>query len=233
MEKIPDTSAIEVCAGNAERMQGKNKILLPLGDTTVIGQTLRAFEQCKRIAEIIIVARPHDHAAIEESARQCHIKKLRTIVAGGTTRQESVFCGLREIAKETTMLAIHDGARPLVRPAHIAQVIQDAAVFGAATLGVPVKDTIKVVQDHLIVDTPYRPHLFITQTPQVFKRALYFEAVTFAKAHQLDYTDDCQLAEAMGYKIYMTEGDYTNIKITTPEDISIAKTLLAHQKESL
>lgn len=129
------------------------------------------------------------------------------------------------------MLAIHDGARPLVLPAQIAQVIQDASVFGGATLGVPVKDTIKVVNDNLIVDTPYRPHLYITQTPQVFKRQLYFEAVTFAREHGLDFTDDCQLVEAINHKIYMTTGDYTNLKITTPEDIAIAEILLKRREK--
>lgn len=108
--------------------------------------------------------------------------------------------------KGTTMIAVHDGARPLVKTEQIAQVIQDASVFGGATLGVPVKDTIKVVNDRLIVDTPYRPHLYITQTPQVFKRQLYFEAVTFAEEHALDFTDDCQLIEAINCKVYMTEG---------------------------
>ena len=205
MSQVQDTSVILVCAGNATRMQGKNKILLPLGDTNVIGMSMRAFEACPRVAEIIVVAR--------------------------STRQESVMCGLRALSKGTTMIAVHDGARPLVKPEHIAQVIRDASVFGGATLGVPVKDTIKVVNDHLIVDTPYRPHLFITQTPQVFKRQLYFEAVTFAEEHALDFTDDCQLIEAINCKVYMTEGDYTNIKITTPEDIAIAEILLARQKE--
>ena len=193
MSQVQDTSVILVCAGNATRMQGKNKILLPLGDTNVIGMSMRAFEACPRVAEIIVVA--------------------------------------RALSKGTTMIAVHDGARPLVKPEHIAQVIRDASVFGGATLGVPVKDTIKVVNDHLIVDTPYRPHLFITQTPQVFKRQLYFEAVTFAEEHALDFTDDCQLIEAINCKVYMTEGDYTNIKITTPEDIAIAEILLARQKE--
>lgn len=231
MKHLTDTSVILVCAGNATRMQGQNKILLPLGDTTVIGQTMRAFEACERVAELIIVARPADHDAIRASAQQCGISKLRTIVEGGETRQQSVMCGLRALSKETTMIAIHDGARPLVQTAQIDRVIQDAAVFGGATLGVPVKDTIKIVNDHLIVDTPYRPHLFITQTPQVFRRQLYFEAVTFARVHELDFTDDCQLVEAMNCKVYMTEGDYTNIKITTPEDIAIAQILLARQKE--
>ena len=231
MSAIADTSAILVCAGNATRMQGKNKILLPLGDTTVIGMAMRAFEQCERVAELIVVARPADHDAIRETAEKAGITKLHAVVEGGSTRQESVMCGLHALSKTTTMLAIHDGARPLVLPAQIAQVIQDASVFGGATLGVPVKDTIKVVNDNLIVDTPYRPHLYITQTPQVFKRQLYFEAVTFAREHGLDFTDDCQLVEAINHKIYMTTGDYTNMKITTPEDIAIAEILLKRREK--
>lgn len=225
-EHRADTSVILVCAGNATRMQGANKILLPLGDTTVIGQTMRAFENCDRTAEMIVVARPADHEAIRQSAAQCGITKLRAIVEGGATRQQSVICGLRASEAAHPYIAIHDGARPLVRTDQIAAAIQDAAVFGGATLGVPVKDTIKIVNDRLIVDTPYRPHLYITQTPQVFRRTLYIEAVNFANAHGLDFTDDCQLAEAIGCKVYMSEGDYTNIKITTPEDIAIAQILL-------
>ncbi len=232
MEHLTDTSVILVCAGSATRMRGIHKILMPLGDTTVIGQTMRAFEASARVAELIVVARPADHDAIRETAQACGISKLRATVEGGETRQKSVICGLRAISDETKMIAIHDGARPLVQTRHIDRVIQDAAVFGGATLGVPVKDTIKVVNDHLIVDTPYRPHLFLTQTPQVFQRKLYFKAVTFASAHGLDFTDDCQLVEALNCKVYMTEGDYSNIKITTPEDAAIAQILLAQQKEA-
>ena len=93
-------------------------------------------------------------------------------------------------------------------------------------MGVPVKDTIKLVEDGLIVDTPQRSKLYITQTPQVFKRHVYFEGIDFALEHDLDFTDDCQLVEALGHKVYMTLSDYTNIKITTPEDIDIAEVLL-------
>ncbi len=226
MEIQEDTSAILVCAGNATRMQGQNKILLPLGKTNVAGTAMLAFERCERIAEIIVVARPCDHEALRETAEKCGITKLKTIVAGGETRQASVLQGLHAVSSETKLIAIHDGARPLVRPEQIEKVIKDASVFGGATLGVPVKDTIKVVSDSLIVDTPYRPSLYITQTPQVFKKTIYLKAVQFAVDHELDFTDDCQLAEAIGCKVYMTTGDYTNIKITTPEDIEIAQLLL-------
>lgn len=228
---MQDTSAILVCAGNATRMQGQNKILLPLGSANVAGMSMLAFEKCERVAEIIVVARPCDHEALKETAEKCGITKLKTITAGGDTRQASVMNGLREVSSETKLIAIHDGARPLVKPAHIERVIKDASVFGGATLGVPVKDTIKVVNDSLIVDTPYRPSLYITQTPQIFKKTVYMKAVQFAVDHELDFTDDCQLAEAIGCKVYMTAGDYTNIKITTPEDIEIAELLLRRQEK--
>lgn len=190
-----------------------------------------AFERCERIAEIVVVARPCDHEALRETAAKCGITKLKTITEGGDTRQGSVIKGLKCISEDTKLVAIHDGARPLVKPEYIEKVIKDASVFGGATLGVPVKDTIKVVNDSLITDTPYRPSLYITQTPQIFKKSVYMKAVQFAIDHELDFTDDCQLAEAIGCKVYMTTGDYTNIKITTPEDIEIAELLLRRQEK--
>lgn len=221
-----DTSVILVCAGNATRMGGVNKILLELGDTNVIGHSLRAFQSCPDVAEIIVVTKAENNAVIEETAKKLDVTKLAAITEGGETRQKSVMEGLRLVSKESQYIAVHDGARPLVKPEHIAKVIRDARVFGGATLGVPVKDTIKIVSDGLITDTPYRPSLYITQTPQVFRKRLYFEAVDFAMEHELDFTDDCQLVEAIGGKVYMTVGDYTNIKLTTPEDRAIAEVLL-------
>ncbi|MGN0576443.1 MAG: 2-C-methyl-D-erythritol 4-phosphate cytidylyltransferase [Ruminococcus sp.] len=227
-----DTSVIIVCAGSSTRMQGRNKILLPLGDSSVIGNTMKAFQNCESVREIIIVAREGDIPEIEAEAQRAGITKLSECVTGGATRQESVISGMRCISKETEYIAVHDGARPLVKPEHIEKTIRDARVFGGAALGVPVKDTIKVVDDGLVTDTPPRSSLYITQTPQVFRKKLYFEGVDFAMEHGLDFTDDCQLAEAVGGKIYMTDGDYTNIKITTPEDIMLAETLLKAEREA-
>jgi 2-C-methyl-D-erythritol 4-phosphate cytidylyltransferase len=221
-----NTSVVIVCAGNSTRMQGKNKILLPLGDKLVIGVTMSAFQQCESVDEIIIVARSQDIPEIKAEAQRIGITKLSACTTGGDTRQKSVINGIRCISKESEMVAVHDGARPLVKPEHIEKTIRDARVFGGATLGVPVKDTIKMVDDGLITDTPPRKNLYITQTPQVFKRNLYFEGIDFALEHNLDFTDDCQLVEAIGGKVYMTTGDYTNIKITTPEDIKLAETLM-------
>ncbi len=224
--RTADTSVILVCAGNATRMGGVNKILLELGDTNVIGHSLRAFQNSPDVAEIIVVTKAENNAVIRETAEALGITKLTAMTEGGDTRQKSVMEGLRLVSKDSQYIAIHDGARPLVKPEHIAKVIRDAHVFGGATLGVPVKDTIKVVDDGLIVDTPHRPSLYLTQTPQVFRKRLYFEAVDFAMEHELDFTDDCQLVEAIGGKVYMTVGDYSNIKLTTPEDRAIAEVLL-------
>lgn len=221
-----NTSVVIVCAGNSTRMGGVNKILMPLGEHLVIGVTMLAFEKCKSISEIIIVARENDIPAIKKEAEKAGITKLKQCTAGGSTRQESVINGIKCISDDTELIAVHDGARPLVKPEHIEKTIKDASVFGGATLGVPVKDTIKMVEDSLITDTPPRKFLYITQTPQVFRRRLYFEGIDFALEHGLDFTDDCQLVEAIGGKICMTTGDYTNIKITTPEDIQIAEILL-------
>lgn len=222
-------SAIIVCGGSSSRMNGVNKLLLPLGNTNVAGRSMLAFEQCPEVGDIVVVCRERDRKELENTAEKLGIAKLRGFAEGGGTRQESVFSGLKKISPETSLIAVHDGARPLVKPEQIVRTARDAEVFGGAVLGVPVKDTIKVVNDGLITDTPYRPSLYITQTPQIFKRRIYFEAVDFALEHGLDFTDDCQLAEAIGVKVCMTEGGYENIKITTPEDIKIANLLLEEQ----
>ena len=211
-------------------MGGVNKILMPLGDRLVIGVTMQAFQACGSVSEIVIVAREADIPAIKAEAEAAGITKLTACTVGGATRQESVINGVKQISKAAELVAVHDGARPLVKPEHIEKVIKDASVFGGATLGVPVKDTIKTVNDGLISDTPPRKFLYITQTPQIFKRQLYFEGIDFALEHGLDFTDDCQLVEAIGGKVAMTTGDYTNIKITTPEDIKLAEVLLAMQE---
>lgn len=224
MEK--DTSLIIVAAGNATRMNGIDKIVSKIGEKSVIEMTMEAFEKSPSIRDIVVVTRKDLIDKINEIAKSANITKYTASVIGGQSRQESVRNGLNMISKETEMIAIHDGARPLVRTEDIENVIKDARVFGAATLGVPVKDTVKVVEDDFITDTPYRPSLFYTQTPQVFKRQIYFDAVNFCYEHGIEnLTDDCGLVETTGRKVYMTKGHYDNIKITTPGDLKIAEVL--------
>lgn len=224
-----DTSAIIVSAGNSTRMGGVNKQFLKLGNSTVIGMSLKAFQDCESVSEIIVVTKLDDISKVETIAKDLNITKLKSVTVGGNTRQESVLNGCKKVSQDTSLITIHDGARPLVLVEDIEKCIANARVYGGATLGVPVKDTIKVVNDNLITDTPYRPSLYITQTPQTFKKSIYFRGVEFAERNNLDFTDDCQLVEAMGYKIYMTTGNYSNIKITTPEDIHIAEILLKNR----
>ncbi len=223
---MQDTSVIIVCAGNSTRMNGVNKQFLTLKGIAVAGYSMMAFEKCESISEIIVVAKESDIEEMKKLAGELKISKLSNVVKGGETRQQSVLNGLRRVSESTKMIAVHDGARPLVKSEHIEKTISDARIFGGAVLGVPVKDTIKVVSDNLITDTPYRPSLYITQTPQVFKKSIYYEGMDFAIEHGLDFTDDCQLVEAIGTKVYMTVGDYKNIKITTPEDIDIASVIM-------
>ena len=228
-----DTAALLVCAGNATRMGGIHKILHPLGQTTVLHQVLRSFSACESIAQIIVICRAQDTDAFWQSIADIEYELTVpvTVTAGGATRQQSVGNGFAALPPGTEYVAIHDGARPLIRPDDIERVIADARKTGAATLGVPVKDTIKQVQNGIITATPDRTLLWQTQTPQVFRRSLYHEAAELAEQQQKDYTDDCQLVEALGVSVTMTAGAYSNIKLTTPEDFSVAEALLAYEKE--
>jgi 2-C-methyl-D-erythritol 4-phosphate cytidylyltransferase len=219
-------SVIIAAAGNAERMNGENKQLKLLCGIPVIIRSMLVFEKIDDVSEIIISARECDIDKIISFSKEYNITKLKTVVIGGETRQQSVINALKDVSKETELIAVHDGARPLVSAEHIKQCIKDAAVFGASTLGVPVKDTLKVVDGGLIVDTPDRRKLYITQTPQIFRKKEYYAGVNFAKEHELDFTDDCQLAEAVGVKVNMTLSDYKNIKLTTPEDFAVAEAIL-------
>ena len=221
-----DTAVLLVCAGSASRMGGINKILHPLGNTTVLLHGLRTFCQCESVAELVVVCREQDLPEFRQIIEQEQRPLPVSVVTGGSTRQQSVANGFAAVQGDCAYLAIHDGARPLVLPADIEHVIADARTNGAATLGVPVKDTVKVVKDGTICETPDRSLLWLTQTPQVFLRERYREAMNAASAAGKDYTDDCQLMESLGIQVTMTKGDYSNIKLTTPEDFAVAEALL-------
>lgn len=223
-------SAVLVAAGSSRRMGGENKLLLPLAGEPVVVHTARAFERCAEIDEIIIVTKTESIPQFEELMRAAGIGKCRAVTAGGGTRQESVLNGVMAANRACTHYAIHDGARPLCTPALLRRVIKDAVRYGAATAGVPAKDTMKIVDSrHMILDTPDRASLYHTQTPQVFEAALYRTAAEAARTQGRNFTDDCQLLENSGVRVYMSEGAYTNIKITTPEDLLFARAVLAER----
>ena len=219
-------SVIIAAGGRSQRMEGINKQLALLRGVPVIARSMMVFQELEEVGEIIVSARPEDMETIDKFANEYGISKFAGCAEGGETRQQSVVNALKRVSRDTSLIAVHDGARPLVKTEFIRQCIRDASIFGGAALAVPVKDTIKQAEGGFVTDTPDRSRLFITQTPQIFKKKLYFDGVNFAGDHGLDFTDDCQLAEAVGGKIHLTISDYRNIKITTPEDMAIAEAIL-------
>ena len=222
-------SVIIAAGGSSSRMEGINKVLAELCGKPVIAHSMLTFQNMEEVGEIIVSARESDIDRITAIASEYGIDKFKVCVCGGETRQQSVINALKQVSKETELIAVHDGARPLADPKYIRQCIKDASIFGGAVLAVPVKDTIKQAEGGFVTDTPVRSRLFITQTPQIFKKKLYFDGVNFAREHELDFTDDCQLAEAVGGKIHITISDYKNIKITTPEDMAVAEVLMKRE----
>lgn len=206
---------------------GVDKLLLEFGGVPVVVRSIRALEQVEEIGEVVVVTREERLAQYRQLKETFALKKVTRIVAGGETRQQSVLEGVRAADPSAEYVAIHDGARPFVSPEEITRVLADAERFGAATLGVPVKDTIKVVSpDGMITATPDRSSLYLTQTPQVFRREVYLQGIEAARRSGLDFTDDCQLVEYAGHRVYMTCGSYRNIKLTTEDDLAIANAFL-------
>jgi len=221
-------AAVIVAAGNATRM-GCNKQLVPLLGIPVIVRSMLAFEKCPRVRDIVVVAKEEEIADVQELAERYHVTKLIAVVEGGNERQYSVENGLAALAKDTVYVAIHDGARPLVTPELIESVINDACLKGASALAVPVKNTIKQVIDGRVEKTFQRDLLYAIQTPQVFDLAIYRKALALAKEQNLEVTDDCKICEAAGFPVYITQGSYLNMKITTPEDLIVAEALLSRE----
>lgn len=218
--------AIILGAGNGTRMKSeKSKLLLEIGSKTVIERSVEAFLSVSDIDEIIVVARAQDIDIYSELLTDERI----SFVIGGATRQQSVKNAV-ETVDDAHLIVIHDGARPLIKCEDIEKTIRAAEEFSAAAVGVFVKDTIKIVDKQGFVEsTPDRSTLFAVQTPQIFDFELYKNAMKKADEQGLDFTDDCQLVELCGGKVKMVEGSYSNIKITTPDDIALAENLLKNE----
>ena len=216
--------AVIVAAGNASRMGGIDKVMAELKGEPMIVRTVRTFQECDAISEIVIVTRPDLILPITDLTRQ--MLKVRAVVAGGSSRQESVNLGLNALSDKVKLAAIQDGARPLITWQVIVRVVRAAHTHGAAIPCVPVKDTIKVGNGGIVKETPDRATLFAAQTPQVFDFDLLRGALK--KAEQDDYavTDDASAVEYMGMHVKIVEGDERNIKVTTPMDLKIAEMLL-------
>lgn len=231
-EPPPVISAVVVAAGASSRMNGVDKQQALIDAAPVIAHSIGAFEECPAIGEIIVVCRRESIPDVYRLVQEYQMDKVASVVAGGAHRQESVFQGIAACRPDAAYYAIHDGARPLVTQEEIAQCVDAALQYGAAAVGTPVKETIKVCgEDGFVQSTPDRDRLMAVGTPQIFAAGLYREAMERAKQNHCLYTDDCQLLERCGRRVYISPGSYQNIKITTPEDIAVARAILAYRNQ--
>jgi 2-C-methyl-D-erythritol 4-phosphate cytidylyltransferase len=222
--KLKYCGAVIVAAGNATRMGGIDKVMAPLGGEPMIVRTVRQFQECDAIREIVVVTRADLIVPVMDLCHQ--FTKLTAVVVGGDSRDESVLMGIATLSEKCKLVAVQDGARPFASWKLIDRVVRAANTYGAAAPVIPVKDTIKVVQGGLVESTPDRSTLRAVQTPQVFDYDLLRSALLLCKRDKIPITDDCSAVERLGMKIRIVEGDERNIKITTPMDLKIAEMLL-------
>lgn len=226
--KLKYCGAVIVAAGSASRMGGIDKIMAPLGGEPVIVRTVRQFQQCDAIREIVVVTRSDLIVPIMDL---CHdFDKVKAVVVGGDDRAASVNMGLNTLSSKCRLVAVQDGARPFADWQLIDRVVRAADAYGAAAPAIPVKDTVKVVQGGIVKETPERSTLKAVQTPQVFDFDMLRAALKQARLDKLAITDDCSAVEHMGMSVKIVEGDEKNIKITTPMDLKIAELLLEETK---
>jgi 2-C-methyl-D-erythritol 4-phosphate cytidylyltransferase len=219
-------SVIIAAAGMSNRMGSKiNKQFILIDNKPILAHTIEKFESCKYIDEIIVVSKDTEvEYCRKEIVRKYGYKKVSNIVKGGKERQDSIYNGIMALNERTDIVLTHDGARPFVRLESIIKGIKGTLEYGACVIGVPLKDTIKVVDTtDEVHHTPNRALLWAAQTPQCFRIELLKEGYEYAISEGIVGTDDSSLVEKKGYRIKMLMGSYDNIKITTPEDLIIAE----------
>lgn len=219
------TTAIIVAAGKSSRMGGRvDKAFLSLVDKPVVAWSLMAFEKCADIDRIVLVVRKDQLIASKAVVKMFGISKIDKVVAGGASRQESVAAGLAACDLDTRTVVIHDGARPLVTPALIAEVVAAAKKAPAVTVGRPVVDTLKFCEKgQVVARTVSREKLWAVQTPQAFQ---FKELKAAVKAVRGEVTDECQAIEQAGGTVKIVESLRPNVKVTVPEDLELVAKLL-------
>ena len=220
-------SAIVLAGGRGKRMNyHKSKQFIEIKGKPVLVYTLEKFIYNKSIDEVILVLPEDEVDYCKKEVLQRYSLKVDRIIIGGKERQDSVFNALEAMEKANIVL-IHDGARPFISEKIIEEGIKYANIYGAAAPGVTPKDTIKIKnEDNISVDTPDRNTLVAVQTPQCFKYDEIYQCHRKIKEENAIVTDDTSVVERYGHKVYLYEGDYTNIKITTPEDLILAERLI-------
>ncbi|MDE5415734.1 2-C-methyl-D-erythritol 4-phosphate cytidylyltransferase [Alkalihalobacterium chitinilyticum] len=223
-------SVVIPAAGQGKRMKaGQNKQFLQLSSIPLIIHTLLVFEKDPWCREIILVTNQEEKEVMKNLVHDFNLQKVNDYVMGGSERQYSVANGLDAIKDETIVL-IHDGARPFIEQAKIHELVLCANETGAAVIAVPVKDTIKKVTESKVETTMERSSLWAVQTPQAFRLSLIKKAHELAKQQSFLGTDDASLVENMNEVVAIVEGDYLNMKLTTPEDLLFAEAILASRK---
>ena len=219
--------ALVPAAGMGKRMGvGFNKQYILLGGQPIVGRTLQVFERLPLVDEIhVIVPEEEIPYCREHVVRAGGFTKVRSVLAGGKERQNSVLNGLRALdgCAEDDVVVIHDGVRPFVTAEMVERSVEVAGEFDGALVAVPAKDTVKMVEDGVIVDTPPRERIWLAQTPQTFQFSLLFQAHQKAAQELFKGTDDACLVERLGREVSLIPGDYHNLKITTPEDLPLAE----------
>jgi 2-C-methyl-D-erythritol 4-phosphate cytidylyltransferase len=231
-----NATGIIVAAGEGRRVGAAiGKVYIPIGGRVLLLRTLDQFFRATKIKNLIIVVAERDLARCRSLL--CSDPQAREqswiLQAGGSSRQRSVHRGLEKVSSDCEVVVIHDGARPFVSPELIDRVIEQAQARKAVVVGLPVRDTIKLVSgDRQILSTPARDCLWEIQTPQAFERSLIVEAHQAAQRNDQDATDDASLVERLGKPVYLINGERTNIKITLPEDLLFAEALVASDRST-
>jgi 2-C-methyl-D-erythritol 4-phosphate cytidylyltransferase len=219
-------------AGQGKRMGvGRNKLLLELNGMPVLIHTLLVFESDEECDSIILAIHPQDEVEFKTLLKTYHITKVKKIVSGGKERQHSIYNALKTISGNGIVL-VHDAARPFVKKEHIHCLTETAEKYGAAIIGVPAKDTMKKILDGKVLETVERSSLWAVQTPQAFRMSILLKAYESAEEENYLGTDDASLVERLSAPIKMVEGDYDNIKLTTPEDLFFAEAILKKRKNA-
>ncbi|NLK44353.1 MAG: 2-C-methyl-D-erythritol 4-phosphate cytidylyltransferase [Tissierellia bacterium] len=229
MYKSYYVSVIIAAAGMSNRMGSKiNKQFIAIGGKPILAHTIEKFERSRYIDEIILVAKEEEiDYCRKEIVRKYKFNKVTNIIRGGKERQDSVYNGILALNEKSDIVLTHDGARPFVKLENIEDGIKGVVKHGACVIGVPVTDTIKVVgEENNINNTPQRSLLWAAQTPQCFFKDILIKGYEKAISDGFLGTDDSSIVERIGYDVKMIKGSYENIKITTPEDIVLAESLI-------
>ena len=224
--------AVIVAAGKGKRMKSAvDKQFIELKGRTIVERTVEKFEKCDVVDEIVLVTGEEHVGYLEEMSAKCGWVKVSKVVCGGKERQNSVYNGLCALREDAEIVLIHDGVRPFIKYEEIVLMAEKAAEKKACVLAARVKDTIKVCDENgKVLSTPDRSALWAMQTPQAFEYKLIKNA--YELLTEADFvTDDASVAEKAGIDVFIVEGGYDNIKITTPEDLYIAEAILRRNEE--